>query len=45
MAFEGVVGKNGKGHKRVGIKLKSKLWIARVIEMYGEEKGQKIVES
>ena len=45
MAFEGVVGKNGKGHKRVGIKLKSKVWIARVIEMYGEEKGQKIVES
>jgi len=45
MAFEGVVGKNGTGHERIGIKLKSKAWIARVIKNYGEEKGRKIIES
>lgn len=45
MSFEGVVGKAGSGHKRSAIKLKSKAWINKVIQRYGEEKGRKIVES
>ena len=45
MAFEGVVGKNGQGHKRLAVKLKSKAWIAKVIEKYGEAKAQAIIES
>jgi len=45
MSFEGVVGKAGSGHKRKAIKLKSKAWVAKVLQRYGQEKGQKIVES
>lgn len=45
MAFEGVIGKNGHGHKRLAIKLKSDAWIAKVLNKYGEERGRKIVES
>ena len=45
MAFEGVIGKNGKGHHRLAIKLKSKAWIEKVIQRYGEEQGQKIIQS
>ena len=45
MAMEGVVGKNGSGHKRLAIKLKSKIWIEKVIQKYGQEKGQKILDS
>ncbi len=45
MSFEGVVGKAGSGHKRTAIKLKSKAWVDKVIQRYGEEKGQRIVDS
>jgi hypothetical protein len=45
MAFEGVIGKNGAGHKRLSIKLKSDAWIEKVLNKYGEEQGRKIVES
>ena len=45
MAMEGVIGKSGSGHKRLAIKLKSKRWIEKVIQQYGQEKGQKILDS
>ena len=45
MSFEGVVGKTGNGHQRKAIKLKSKAWVEKVIQQYGEEKGQKIIAS
>ena len=45
MSFEGVVGKAGSGHKRKALKLKSKAWVEKVIQRYGEEKGQKIIAS
>jgi len=45
MAFEGVIGKDGSGHKRLAIKLKSDAWIEKVLSKYGEEQGRKIVES
>ena len=45
MATEGVIGKNGIGHKRLAIKLKSKAWIEKVIQQYGEVKAQKILDS
>lgn len=45
MAFEGVVGKNGTGHKRLAIKLKSKAWVDKVVQSYGAEKAQKIIDS
>jgi hypothetical protein len=45
MAFEGVIGKTGAGHKRLAIKLKSNAWISKVLNQYGEEQGRKIVNS
>ncbi|MFK7766948.1 MAG: hypothetical protein AB8B55_06975 [Mariniblastus sp.] len=45
MAFEGVIGKNGTGHQRLAIKLKSEAWIDKVMSKYGEERGRKIVDS
>jgi len=45
MSFEGVVGKSGSGHQRKAIKLKSKAWVEKVIQQYGEEEGQKIIAS
>ena len=45
MAVEGVIGKTGSGHKRLAIKLKSKIWIEKVIQQYGAVKGQKILDS
>ena len=45
MSFEGVVGKSGSGHKRTAIKLKSQSWVNKVLQRYGEERGQKIVAS
>ena len=34
MAFEGIIGKNGAGHSRNAIKLKSKSWIEKVLSQY-----------
>lgn len=45
MAFEGVIGKCGQGHKRLAIKLKSQAWIDKVLAKYGKERGRKIIES
>ena len=45
MSFEGVVGKAGSGHKRKSVKLKSKAWVEKVIQQYGEVAGQKIIAS
>lgn len=45
MAFEGVVGKNGSGHKRMAIKLKSQAWIKKVLSKYGEIEGRKLINS
>ncbi len=45
MAFEGVIGKSGSGHKQLAIKLKSQAWKDKVLQKYGEVEGQKIIES
>ena len=45
MAFEGVIGKTGSGHKSLAIKLKSRAWIEKVMQKYGEAEGSKIVNS
>lgn len=45
MAFEGVIGKNGSGHKRLAIKLKSQAWKEKVLQNFGEIEGQKIIQS
>ena len=45
MAFEGVIGKNGSGHKRLAVKLKSKAWKEKVLQNFGEIEGQKIIQS
>ena len=45
MSFEGIVGKAGSSHKRKAIKLKSKAWVEKVIQQYGEVAGQKIIAS
>ena len=45
ITFEGVVGKAGGGHKRVMVKAKTQAWIDKVIEVFGHEKGLKLVNS
>ena len=45
MAFEGVIGKNGSGHKRLAIKLKSQAWKQKVLQKFGEVEGQKLIDS
>ncbi len=45
ITFEGVVGKGGDGHKLVMAKAKTQAWIDKVLEKYGIEQGQKIINS
>lgn len=45
MAFEGVFGKSGRGHKRLAIKLKYGAWITKVLAKNGKERGRKVIES
>jgi len=45
MAFEGVIGKNGSGHKRLALKLKSQAWKEKVLQKFGEVEGQKLIDS
>lgn len=43
--FEGVVGKAGERHDLVMAKAKTQAWVDKVLEKYGIENGQKIVNS
>lgn len=45
ITFEGVVGKAGERHKIVMAKAKTQAWVNKVLEKYGIEEGQKIVNS
>ena len=45
ITFEGVVGKTGEGHDLVMAKAKTQAWIDKVLERYGIENGQKILNS
>lgn len=45
ITFEGVVGKAGEGHDLVMAKAKTQVWIDKVLEKFGIENGQKIVNS
>lgn len=45
ITFEGVVGKAGEGHKLIMAKAKTQAWVDKVHAQYGEENGDKIVNS
>lgn len=45
VTFEGVVGKAGDRHKIVMVKAKTQAWVDAIIKRYGEEEGQKIINS
>lgn len=45
ITFEGVVGKAGEGHKLIMAKAKTQAWVDKVRAQYGEENGDKIVNS
>jgi hypothetical protein len=45
ITFEGVVGKAGEGHHQVRGKAKTQVWIDKVLEKFGIERGTKIVDS
>jgi hypothetical protein len=45
ITFEGVVGKAGKGHKRITAKVKTNAWIAAIRELFGESEAEEIINS
>ncbi|MBL4632240.1 MAG: hypothetical protein JKY56_00100 [Kofleriaceae bacterium] len=45
VTFEGVIAKAGSGHGLVMAKAKNQAWIDRVLKLYGEEAGQKMIDS
>lgn len=45
ITFEGVVGKAGEGHDLIMAKAKTQAWIDKVKAQYGEENGEKIINS
>ena len=45
ITFEGVVAKAGTRHDIIRAKAKTQAWVDRVIEVYGEMAGRKLVES
>jgi hypothetical protein len=45
ITFEGVVGKGGEGHHLVMRKAKTQAWVEKVLALYGEIEGTKIINS
>lgn len=45
VSFEGAIGKAGCGHNLVMAKAKTQIWVDRILEKHGEEKGRKLVNS
>lgn len=45
ITFEGVVGKGGDGHDLIMAKAKTQAWVDKVKAQYGDEKGEKLVNS